>query len=356
MILKKKNKQESLLSYYNISKADKKKYPIITNILGKLTFVEIENRVKKAKKINLPKELQKWTEEYEKVGRRDDFTWKRTFRHSGLVNLFTGSKKSQKFLRDTKFFMFMFIILLDDVADILQNKKLLNEILKIPFERKYIEFNKLNTKEKKYLKFTIKVWKKVDGRIKKCPRYKEFKEVSEYNVRQLLYGRTYGYIINKKPFLINKAECQSYLPASVCSMQVLFNFTIDFMYCSNLPIEEFGKIRKVVWQTQEMTRRGNWISGWIKEIKEEDFTNGIFAYAMDMDIININDLKKENRTKTIKKIRNSEIEKNLLKEWEDSYHRVEQISRKIKKTKIKKYLSGIEKLLVLVLISLHSEL
>jgi len=355
-MITRKNKQESLLSYYNISKTERKKYPVITNILRELTPMEIKNRIKKAKEIELPIELQKWTKAYKKVGVRDDFTWKRTFRHSGLVNLSdVVLVEDQKFLQNTKFFMFMFIILLDDVADILQNKKLLNEILKIPFEEKYIEFNKLNKKEKEYLKFTVKVWKKLNKRIKACPRYKEFKEMLEYNIRQLLYGRMYGYVINKKPFLINKTECRSYLPASVCSMQVLSNFIIDFMYSDSLLTEEFGKIREVVWRAQEMTRRGNWTSGWTREIKENDFTNGVLAYAIDADIVNVNDLRKKNKEEIMRKIKNSEIEKNLLKEWEENYQEINKMIGKIKKANIKKYLSGIEKLLILVLISMHSE-
>jgi|GEM_PF-1031831 len=353
----KKKKEKSLLSYYSLSKKEEKDYPVITRILRMLTPTEIEKEVKEAQKIELPEELQRWIKEYDKkISKRDGFTWKKTFRHSGLVNFSIASKKSQKFLQDTKFFMFMFIILLDDVADRLQDRRLLNEVLKIPFEKKYIEFNKLNKKEKEYLKFTMKVWRNIDKRIKICPRYKEFKEMLEYNIRQALYGRIYGYLINKKPFLVNKTECQSYLPASVCSMQILADFTIDFMYSSDLVIEEFGKIREVAWRAQEMTRKGNWISGWMKEIKEGDFTNGLIAYAVDANIVTLSDLKRKDKTGVINKIRNSGIEKDLLKEWEDDYHKINKISRKIRKANIKKYLSGIERLLILVLISMHSEI
>ena len=166
----KKNKEKSLLAYYNFSRIEEKEYPVMTRILKKLTPIEIRKKIKKAKKVELPEELQKWINEYERIGIRDGFTWKRTFRHSGLVNFSVVSKESQEFLQNTKFFMFMFIILLDDVANILQNKKLLDEILKIPFEEKYIEFNKLNKKEKEYLRFTMKVWKNLNKRIKACPR------------------------------------------------------------------------------------------------------------------------------------------------------------------------------------------
>ncbi len=355
-MITKKDEQKSLISYYNLSKTEEKKYPVITKILKSLTPIKIKREIEKTKKIKIPMELQKWTKEYDKkIGERDGLTWKRTFRHSGLVNFSIVPKKSQEFLQNTKFFMFMFIILLDDVADRLQNKKLLNEILKIPFEGKYIEFNKLNQKEKEYLKFTARVWKNVDKRIRSCSRYKEFKEMLEYNIRQVLYGRTYGYLINKKPFLINKAECQSYLPASVCSMQILADFTIDFMHSPNLVVEEFGKIREVALRTQEMTRRGNWISGWIREIEEGDFTNGVLAYAVDANIVTLDDLKMKDKTEIINKIRSSGVEKELLKEWEDNYNEINRIGKKIKKANVGKYLSGIERLLVLVLISIHSE-
>ena len=300
-------------------------------------------------KIKLPIDLQKWIKEYEKIGDRGEFVWKQVFYHSEMLTFSTNPR----FLQNTKFLMFMFIILLDDVVDKMHDAKLLDEILKIPFEKNYIEFDRLNQKEKKYLKFTQKVWQTIEKRIKRCFRYKEFKEILRYDVKQLSDGMRYSYLVNKKSYLINKTECSVYLFCSVCSMQALVDFTFDFMCSPNFIIQKFGKIREIVWRAQEMTRYGNWISSWKNEIKDKDFANGVFAYAIDLGIITINDLKGKDKLAIVKKIENSEIEKNFLKKWEDDYHEINKINKKIGGAYIKKYLSGLEKLLILVLSTKH---
>lgn len=346
-----------LHKHYHFSKAEGKKYPVVSRVLEKLTPEEIDKRVQATINMQLPEEAQKWVREYDKVGRRNPLTWKRTYRHSCVVNFSDTTKENVDFLINTKFLMFMFIILLDDVADVWQSKKLLDEILKIPYEEKFIQMNKLKEKEQQYLKFTMKVWKNLLKRLKSCPNYEKFEEVLEYNVRQMLQGRRYGYLVNRNPQFINRIEVQSYLPASVCSMQILEDFTIDFMFAPNLSIEEYGKVRDLIYCTQQMTRRGNWVSGWVRELSELDFTSGIVAYALDKEVITVEDLinmTQENYMEVAEKIRKSDVEKTLLMEWEDNYNRSMKIAEGIGSTDAKKYTAGIEELLGMVLTSAHA--
>ena len=345
----KTQRQNNLIDYYGFTKTEQKKYPVVTGILKQLTPERIEKELKEIQEVKLPPELQKWVKEYEKVGNRKILEWKMAFKASEMIRIFIAPEKKITSLRNAKFLMSMFIILLDDIADEMQDEKLLNEILKVPFEKNCIKFNQLNLKEKKYLEFTIKVWQSIDETIRTFSQYKEFKEFLECNIRQLLNGMRYNYLINKKPYFINKTESSLYLCASICSVQILAYFTLDLMYFSKFNVKEFRKLRKIVWLAQKMTRNGNWVSTWKKEINDNDFTSGVFSCAIDFNLFAIDNLEIQSIFEITEIIIYSKIEKNLLKEWENNYHEIDKISKEIKNNGIKEYLFGLKKLLILSL-------
>ncbi len=114
---------------------------------------------------------------------------------------------------------------------------------------------------------------------------------------------------------------------------------------TGLKKEQLGKFREVAWNAQKMSRIGNWVSTWEREIDEKDFTSGVFVYALDSGVISINDIQKGNKSKIIKKIRNSKIERKLLKEWEQNYYEINKLARKIKSVDVRSIPQALEKVL-----------
>jgi hypothetical protein len=336
-------KASSLFEYYRFSKTDEKKYPVITRILKQLTPERIKKEIKNVQDAKLPPELHKWIREYKKVGERNDFLWKWIFRGTKIFTDDRGNKKYLNDLLNVKLLLFVLDTFLDDIADKYKNKRLLNEALKVPFAQKYIEFNKLNSREKKDLHFTITIWGQIQKIIKTFPRFKEFKDVFDYDVLQLLNTLKYSYLVHKNNYLYNSNEAWTYLPHS---MQVITNITLELMCSLNFKLEELGKLRKVAWYAQRMSRIGNWVSTWEREIYEEDYTSGVYIYAIENKIIIPEELfNKKNSLRIIKRIRDSKIENKLLIEWEKNYIEINKLSREIKSINIAKMLSSLEKII-----------
>lgn len=337
----------SLFEYYGFTKKDERKYPVISRILKQLTPERIKKEIETIQKIKLPPDLQKWVKAYEKVGERSDFIWRWTYKVPEVSTLSCVSKRYLKSLQNSKFFTSLLIILLDDVADKIKNKNLLNKLLKIPFGQTYINYNQLNQKEKNYIELSINLWKNIQHSISKYPRFGKFEDIFEHDIAQIFNSMKYAYSVNKNPYLINKKEYCLYLPYS---MQAMVYSTFDLM-CSKFNIKEIGLIRAIILKAQQMTRIGNCISTWEREIKENDFTSAIIVYAIEMRLIKPDDLKKKNKLEVIKRIKSSNIEIELLKEWEDNYYDIRKQSEEIKTVDIKKLLSGLEKLLFFELAS-----
>lgn len=323
---------------------------VINRILKQLTPERVKKEIEAIQKVKIPPELQEWVKEYEKVGERNEFIWKWLYKIIPIITLPSVSEKYKNSLIYNKFLLSMTVFLLDDIVDKKKNKKLFDKLLKVFFEKKYIKLSQFNKTEKKYAIFLMKIWYYVIRKMKKYPRFKEFKDIFDYDMTQIVNAMKYAYLVNENLYLINKTEYWLYFPNS---MQGMVYSIFDLMCSPKFDLREFSITRKIVYQAQNMIRIGNWISSWERELIERDFTSGVFAYAIDLNIFTIRDLKENERIKIIKKIEESKIEKKLLEKWEQYYYEIRKISKEIKTIEIKKLLSGLESLLTLELITKH---
>jgi len=323
---------------------------IIKKIFKKLTPRKVKKELESFQRVKFSPSLQKWMKEYAKVGERDDFVFKWCYKmNTKWILVDSVPQKYRQSLAEVKTLFNMFLVLLDDMAEKQEKEKLLNELLKIPFYEKYIDIQKLNKKEKKYLNFSMKVWHQIIKTIKRYPRYKEVKEIFDFDVFQFLEAVRYGFFICKDPYRINELEYWTFFPHS---MQILIDADIDLMCTPRFDLKEIGRFREIVLLAQRMGRIGNWITTWEREIKQGDLTSGVFPYILNQNIMNIHELQlKDNKDEVIKKIKNSKAENYLLKRWEEYYVKIIKASLKIRSINIKKFLKKFEYLLLMHLIS-----
>ncbi len=214
MRVKRKSNPESksLLSYYGFTKSEQRKYPVVTGILKQLTPERIKKGIEEVQKVELPPELQKWVEEYEKVGKRSNFLWKWLYEMFKIVHLPFIPESAEKKLLDIKLLFTMFITLLDDVADRNGDQILLKSLLEIPFQKGKFNFNSLNFEEKKCFELSLKIWNHILSLMQKnLVDYKKYKEIFEFDLFQALNEMRYAYFFNKYPYLINKTEYWAFL-------------------------------------------------------------------------------------------------------------------------------------------------
>lgn len=319
---------------------------IIEKIIKQLTSENVKKEIEAVQRVELSPELQKWVKKYEKVGdpSRNEYLWKWMFKGA---KVFTGNRIDRKYSSsfwEAELLLFILNTTFDDIADKkeFRNRRLLEEILKVPFQQNYIEPNRLNEEEKNVLDFAIRIWNHAERRMKEFPRYEEFKDIFKHDFSQLLNTKKYCYLVHENNYLLNKTENWLYLPHS---MHVMTHMTLELMCSPKFDIKELGKLREVAWHLQKMSRIGNWLSTWEREIEEGDFTSGVFVYGLDFNIITIDELAKGNKSEIIKKIKDSKIEEKLLKEWEQNYWEIDKLAKGIKSVDIKQIFLAMEKIL-----------
>ncbi|MFH1187723.1 MAG: hypothetical protein V1688_02555 [bacterium] len=301
----------------------------VEKILKKLTPERIKKEIEAVQNVKLPAELQRWVDEYEKVGERDEFIWKWLYKINKIWVYSPIQARYCDSLAQIKTLCNMFIILLDDISIKKNKKRLLNELLKIPFDKKNIEITKLNKIDRQYIKFTLKIWKHIEKTIKLYPNYKQWKEIFNFDFRQFLNTIYYTYLVCNHPFIVNTTESWLYLSNK---MQIIIDFDFDLMCCKpNYELINLENDRRAVLKLQEMGRIDNWITTWQREIKEKDFTSIVFAFAMEKKTITYKNIQNKDANEIISKIKNTHIESYLLKTgWEKCYKELSELSKKSK--------------------------
>jgi hypothetical protein len=91
-----------------------------------------------------------------------------------------------------------------------------------------------------------------------------------------------------------------------------------------------------------MARIGNWLSTWKREVKEKDYSSGVFAYVFSNKIIDIDEIKNLTENEIIKRIENSCVKDYFLSIWKENYLKLLSYKDRIKSVDMKAYLDGLE--------------
>ncbi len=278
--------------------------------------------------------LEKEIEEYRRIGHRSDSLYDWILRIFENLGLSTIKKQYLGSLAVTKTRLLLFTVLIDDPVDNAdkRNFKLFEELIKIPFNSKYVEQSQLDTKEREYFELTKKVWLNIINEVSTYPDYKKYEEAFKFDVEQLLNSMKYSKFANTYPNGVNILENDTYLHHSTF---VLVQTDLDLMCSKDFDEGEFGLLRELSFISGKMARIGNLIRTYPRELLESDMSSEALVkfqkeYGEDFRFKINKLLNRESRY--------LKFEEGLLEEYESNYHLAEEITKQIKSIDVERFL------------------
>ena len=119
--------------------------------------------------------------------------------------------------------------------------------------------------------------------------------------------------------------------------------------CSpDFDLDEIGALREAVWHAQYMGRIGNLVTTWERELREGDFTSGVFAHAVIHGSLSIGQLSRGDRDTIANAIRVGQHEEHFMRRWQQHRKCLIGLQRSIHSVDLRPLVEGLERL-----ISLH---
>jgi hypothetical protein len=298
-------------------KTKKRKVSVVDKILKQLTPERVKKEVEAIKAIELPPELQKWVDEYNKVGDRDPFLWKWAYKISQTITLPFVSQKNLFTIWNAKFALIMFVTLVDDLIDKNNDKEGLDFVEKAINinDNSRIDLNrKLPLKDVRYFDLIFIVWERLRGMLNGSPYYNVLEELIKYDVAQIVNGLRYASLIKSFKGLYNRGESIIYLSNNT---PAILSYMIDLCFVNNLKIS-LGSIREVGWYAQCMTRIVNDLATWKRELEEQDCTSGIVSEGLAIASIGGDNLAAD-RKKILKAVAAKDVESHFIDMLDDYY-------------------------------------
>jgi hypothetical protein len=218
--------------------------------------------------------VRSWIDRYNLVGERGEYLWKwcqfglKAIQFPGVLPEF------QSHLIDTKLLAVVLGVLLDDIADHWQDDNFLELLIRGVENSAARSLLDLGEGQKAYAKLTWEIWDEFNARATAYPAYSEFSRLLEFDNRQVLNTMRFSCLINRNVALLNMEEHDVYTPHN---MQMISFATLDLMCLPALDRQELGRIRAAMWHAQCMGRIGNLVSTWERELKDGDYSSGVFA-------------------------------------------------------------------------------
>jgi len=317
--------------YTSISESKHSDAEIIKNF-------EKQEMLERISKYTLSGDVKYFVEEYEKFfTERNVFLWKwlgPIFKESG-VTLSSIDNNYADSLTDNKIILTILACILDDVADVLQDKELLSKMSSMFNNASNVDISEKNEK----IILVKKIWEHLLNELNKYPRFEEFKDIFMYDLSQLINAVNYSCLVNNNPSIINIHEMEDY---DSHNMLVFLYNGMDLMASPEIDKSDLSFLRVAFTYAQKMARIGNWLSTWKRELHEGDISSGVFAYAISKKIINFDEIGKLSDEEIIEKIEDSDTYDYFLDVWKQYRVKLFSLKESIKSIDMDAYIAGLD--------------
>ena len=292
----------------------------------------------------LPDDLAAIADAYEAtMGHRNTFLWEWFHCLNPHFRLSTVQSRYERKVQDDKTLLTFYVTLLDDLIDSRNDRVTFQEVAKLPFDESVV--NRGSDADEACFALAEDVWEKLDQSLRTAPRFEEFREVFEFDLRQTLNAIRHSYIVNNNPYVTNMTEAYAY---GSHNMAMLAFADIDLMHSTEFDRGEFCTLRTVLWAAQAMARIGNWVSTWKRELREGDCTSGVLVDAYERGIVSAEEMcqlrmdpSEEMVASVTERIEREGVEARLLAQWQEYYDTIECAS-KLESVDVDALLTGME--------------
>ncbi len=270
--------------------------------------------VQTIKAVELPPKVTEHADAYDRqVGERDRFLWKWIHNLFDEFTLSCVDAERVEAVKRQKTLLTMFITTLDDLAEGQGNEATFARARYIPFHGAPAGDDE---GDEKTLSFLADVWEAIEAEYETAPRYEEFADLFDYDLRQSINAMDYSQVLNDNQAMANLTEAERY---DAHNMTMFPYACIDLMHSETFDRSELGTLRSILSDLQQMARIGNWVTTWNREVREADCSSGILVRALQRGVIEpgeLNDADEETAERIVDRVRSYGIESEFIREWE----------------------------------------
>ena len=280
-----------------------------------------EQFLKRINRTELPERVVELVDEYESLcGERDRFLWQWIYSLFPAFTLSSVDSEHREHVRTQKMVLTMFVTVLDDLVENHNDRETFEQARRLVQDPDSVDRSRVAVSDE-YFDFIERLWYSFEDGLEDAPRREEFVDVFDYDCRQTLNAMDYSAVVNDNPDIANLGGAKHYDAHNM----VMFPYAdVDLMYSSEFEIADFGTVRDLLWDLQEMARIGNWLTTWEREIAEGDYSAGIVVLALQEGIVTPAELTaaESEDAAVIQRIRDADIERLFRDRWTERYRAV----------------------------------
>jgi len=303
------------------------------------TSEQVQRELEAVLALELTPTMQEWVDAYEKLGRRSLYLWKWCQQGIELTILPCVPAEWRAHVNDTKLLGVMLDVLLDDVADFERDSVFLERL--IGLLNNQTSLSEFAPEQLAYAEFTKRVWDAINQRAREYPNFAAYEDLFRYDYLQLINTMRYSNLVNRRLALLNLVEHDLYLPHN---MHMIIFSTLDLMCIPHVHPRELGHVREAMWHAQCMGQIGNQITTWQRELDEGDYTSGVFARAITMGDLTVDQLVDGNRDQIETAIRRGRHEEHFFQQWKNHRHRLIGLTGRISAFDVSTLVGGLDRL------------
>ena len=280
--------------------------------------VEVDH-LRAVREVDLPERVDELADAYDRrFDDRDRFLWQWIY---SLFPEFTVSSVADDHaahVRTQKTVLTMYVTVIDDLLETHGDRATFREACKCHRARLQPDPDRDDVDAEK-LAFVRRVWERFEAGLADAPHREAFGDVFAYDLDQTMNAVEYSAVLSDTPEMANLTGARRYDSHNM----VLFAYTdVDLMYSPSFDLGDFGALRDLLWDLQELARIGNWVTTWEREIVEGDYSAGVVVTALQEGVVTPADLRTQTPETLVERIRDAGVEEQFCRRWTELYRSV----------------------------------